>query len=174
MPRPIIDLTGQRFGRLVALQHVPYKHTSFPSGGWRCKCDCGNTVFFTTNALKCGSVKSCGCYAKERTSLIKIAQTHGMSRTRIYITWRNMRVRCTNPKDKRWKDYGGRGITVCEEWKNNFKAFFDWAMSHGYEEHLTIDRIDVNGNYCPENCRFITRAENNKKRRKWKKKGEQI
>ena len=166
MPK-LIDLTGQKFGRLTVLERVKSLNGK-KFCGWKCTCECGNVSFQQSNSLTSGRVKSCGCYAKERTSKTHIAETHGGSNTRLYITWRNMRVRCKKPNDKRYYCYGGRGISVCEEWDNSFVAFRDWAMSNGYRDDLTIDRIDADGNYSPDNCRFVTRAENNKNR-KWRK-----
>ena len=159
------DLTGQRFGRLIVKEHVK-RNPNCPSGGWLCLCDCGNETIFATNPLTSGRVKSCGCYNRERLVGSHINQTHGMSKTRLFTTWRNMRVRCYSEKDKRYPHYGGRGITVCDEWRDSFEAFRDWALANGYNDDLTIDRIDPDGNYEPSNCRFITRAENNKNRRK--------
>lgn len=163
------DLTGQRFGRLVVLEHIK-RNDEYPNGGWLCRCDCGTQKVIPSNPLTSGRVKSCGCYNKTRLVGSHVNQTHGMSRTRLYTTWRNMRVRCYDPKDKRYPLYGGRGIVVCDEWRSSFIAFHDWAMANGYREDLTIDRIDTDGNYEPNNCRFITRAENNKNRRNWRKK----
>lgn len=164
MPRRV-DLSGQRFGRLVAVCYVPRVTGITKKYGWLCKCDCGEYKIIKSNALTSGAQVSCGCYNKERLLGSNINQTHGMSKSRLFITWRNMRVRCYSEKDKRYSAYGGRGITVCDEWRNSFEAFRDWALANGYRDDLTIDRIDVNGNYEPSNCRFITRAENNKNRR---------
>lgn len=162
------NLIGQKFGRLTVIEHVKFVNGKRFSG-WKCKCDCGNITFQHTHQLKHGLVKSCGCYSKDRLHNIHIAEKHGCSNTRLYITWRNMRDRCHNKKNKRYSSYGGRGIRVCEEWNSSFSKFKEWALSNGYTDELTIDRIDVDGNYCPENCRFVTRAENNRNRRCVKK-----
>lgn len=163
------DIAGQRFGRLVAIKHVK-DSPEHKGGGWICKCDCGNTCFSRTSNLTHGNMISCGCYNKEKSKENKRARKHGMSKTRIYITWRNMRVRCSNPNDREYKNYGGRGITVCPEWRDSFEVFRDWAMQNGYRDDLTIDRIDVNKGYGPDNCRFITREKNNKTRREKERK----
>ena len=124
---------------------------------------CGEEFKTQTNSIKNGSTKSCGCYMKRRNS--ETHKTHGLGSTRLYAVWRDIKRRTLNPKHKRYNDYGGRGITLCEEWRNDCRSFYDWAMSNGYSEGLSIDRIDNDGNYCPENCRWTTRTIQNRNTR---------
>lgn len=146
----LIDLTGQRFGRLVVVERAETK--------WLCKCDCGNTKAVLGGHLRSGDIKSCGCLQNEQRT------KHGMRNTRVYKIWCAMKERCYYKTHKDFKNYGGRGIIVCDEWKENFQAFYDWAMSNGYEENLTIDRIEVNGNYEPSNCRWASCKDQNNNR----------
>lgn len=158
MGKPLIDLTGMQFGRLTVLKRVEKPLGSKETGAfWLCKCSCGHDIVVYGNKLRSGHTKSCGCYRRD-TSII-VDTKHGMKNTRLYRVWKHMKARCLNPNDKRYKDYGGRGIQICDDWKNDFASFYKWAVSNGYNNNLSIERIDVNGNYCPENCKWIKMAE---------------
>jgi hypothetical protein len=140
------DLTGKRFGRLDVVKHLGY-------GVWECKCDCGNITTTKTNALTSGVAKSCGCLHSEIVS--KQGTKHGYAGTRLYKIWCNMKTRCNTPSASKYEIYGGRGIRVCNEWLT-FEPFKDWAEANGYQDDLSIDRINSDGNYEPSNCRWTT------------------
>lgn len=160
MPK-LIDLTGQKFGRLTVIERYGVRDGH---AAWMCECECGNRTVVNGRWLRAGRTTSCGCYHKEMLS--ERSTSHGMTNSRLYRIWHNMKNRCFYSGDKHFSDYGGRGITVCDEWKNSFEAFHDWAMPNGYADNLTIDRVDNDGNYEPSNCRWITMKEQCKNRTK--------
>lgn len=162
-----VDISGQRFGRLTAVECVGKKEQA--GYLWRCVCDCGNEVAALTRDLRSGNTRSCGCWRNEKIG--RINKTHGKShKSRLYNVWNGMRQRCNDPNHKSYKNYGGRGILCCEKW-NDFTAFETWAFQAGYDENApygrcTLDRIDVNGNYEPDNCRWIAIKEQASNKRK--------
>lgn len=147
---PLIDLTKKQFGRLTVLKQIKNaKHTT-----WECRCSCGNIVLVTTNSLRSGKTKSCGCLSKEVVT--KRMTTHGMYGTPEYRTWQHMIGRCHNPTDSDFKNYGSRGIKVCQEWRNDFMVFFNYIGKRPSLKH-SVDRINNNGNYGPGNVRWASR-----------------
>lgn len=160
-----IDLTGVRFGKLTVLEKSDKKSKRV---SWVCECDCGNIVTVSATNLTQGNTMSCGCYRIEK--LVQMNTTHGESHTRLYGVWQGMRERCYRESDVSYYLYGGRGITVCDEWENSYESFKIWAEANGYDwfakrGDCTLDRIDVNGMYCPENCRWVDmKVQSNNKR----------
>lgn len=156
-----LSINGKRFGRLrvIELSHT----TNYGKSMWKCRCDCGREKIVMGSHLTSGATQSCGCLGKEKRAMRN--STHGDRNSKIYGVWASMKQRCSLPSHKQYKDYGGRGITVCEEWKNSFENFRDWATVNGYSEGLTLERKDTDGNYCPENCKWASRVEQNRNKR---------
>lgn len=126
---------------------------------WECVCDCGNVSIVSAQSLKSGATQSCGCFQREVAA--KANFSHGLHGTRLYSIWQGMNARCYRKTNISYKHYGGKGIIVCDEWRDDFQAFYDWAMANGYRDGLTLDRIEGTKGYCPDNCRWVT----------WKKQG---
>lgn len=150
------DLIGKKFGlwSVIGIENNKFLI---------CECECGTIRNVRIGDLKNGKSKSCGCISRKKT--IERNLKHNLSKTKIYGRFKSMMGRCQNKNNKRYKDYGGRGIKVCNSWKENFINFYNWSLLNGFKENLTLDRIDVNGDYCPENCRWVDYEEQNRNKR---------
>lgn len=154
------DLKGLRFGRLIVIGFSGLnKHRK---ATWNCLCDCGNKVVVVGSSLTSGATKSCGCYEHETKQKRNV--THGLRKHELYKTWLNIKARCYNPNNNHYKYYGGKGIGMCDEWKGDFKLFYDWAISNGWKCGLSIERIDNKVSYKPSNCKWINMNEQSKNR----------
>lgn len=162
------DLTGKRFGRLTVLERTDnhIKKNGDKETAFLCCCDCGNVRKVLAYNLKSGHTLSCGCLGLEHRT--KTRTKHGETGTRLYRIWHHMKERCNDNKNARFFDYGGRGIKICEEWQISYEAFREWAVSNGYADTLTLDRINNDKGYSPGNCRWVTpkeQANNTRKNR---------
>lgn len=152
------DLTGVRFGRLVCIRTAG-KYELGREWIWLCRCDCGKETRVRRSGLVHGLTRSCGCLQRDRArqTVIERNTGHGAANSRLYRIWHHMKWRCTNPRCAHYDNYGGRGVQLAEDW-HGFEPFQAWALTHGYTDELTIERINVDGDYCPENCAWIPRA----------------
>lgn len=151
--KSLIDLTGQRFGRLTV---IGIDDKSTKKTYWICQCDCGTVKSVRADILKAGLTVSCGCKKREQDKInLTTHHSHLQSGTRLYQIWQGAKKRCYDLNDTRYSNYGGRGIKMCDEWKDDFTRFYEWAIQNGYSDELTIDRVNVDGNYEPNNCRWI-------------------
>ena len=156
------QLSGKKFGMWTVLERAEKKSEN-NKGLWKCLCECGKIGYVNSYNLIHKKSLSCGCIQKKVT--IERLTTHNLTNTKLYRIYFDMKRRCYNPNNKRYKDYGGRGISICDEWKNDFMSFYNWSIENNYKEGLSIDRINVNGNYEPSNCRWATKKQQSNNKR---------
>lgn len=158
--RNIVNMKDMIFGRLTVIERS--ENDKHGNTKWLCKCECGNEVVVLGHSLRQGRTRSCGCLLSEssKNRMTKLLTKHGMASTKIYKVYVSMRERCEKPSSSEYHRYGGRGIRVCDEWKDDRTSFFEWALTNGYKEGLEIDRINNDGNYEPSNCRWVTSLKN--------------
>jgi hypothetical protein len=160
MSKSILE-KGTKFGRLTVIifdheEHHIYKdnpHRNYREYFYKCVCDCGKEIIVSERSLKSGNTKSCGCLNHDK--IIERNTKHNLSRTRLYKEYHGMKKRCYNKNARSYKDYGKKGIVMCKQWLDDFVQFYEWALANGYSDGLTIERIDIRQNYCPENCKWI-------------------
>lgn len=155
-----IDMTGRVCGRLTVLRRG--ENTKSGQYRWVCRCECGNETLVEGRMLREGKTISCGCYHREMVG--NMFRKHGDVGSRLYNIWENMRRRTGNAENPSYRWYGGKGVKVCDEWQESFASFREWALKNGYRDDLTIDRINVSGDYCPENCRWATTKQQSRNR----------
>ena len=153
---PAINMKGKTFNYLKVIERA--RNTKSGEAAWLCECKCGKRKIVPGSKLRKGEIKSCGCMKRELCGIVN--KTHGMKGTRLYNIWSKIIQRTTNKNDNEYGDYGGRGIGICEEWRNDFEAFMQWSYENGYADNLTIDRKDNNKGYQPDNCRWVRSKEN--------------
>lgn len=154
-----LDMIGKRFGKLTVIEEYDRNKRGYYR--YLCKCDCGNEKIAIGSELQNGHIKSCGCYKKD--SIINRCAKYTKEEKKLYGIWKGIRSRCNNKNSKPYQYYGGRGITICDEW-NDYLIFYHWSMQNGYEKGKQLDRINNDGNYEPSNCRWVTPLENNHNR----------
>lgn len=164
------SLVGNKYGRLTVLERVPQEQFNNRKVHYKCLCECGNTTITRKDSLLNGHTQSCGCKVDEYLKNGGAMKKHGLYKERVYTLWHKVKDRCINPNCKEYHNYGGRGITMCDEWLNDPKAFANWCYANGYDKdapkgQCTLDRIDVSKGYEPSNCRFITNKEQQNNRR---------